>query len=516
MSFENFEQKSLEHNTESAFQKLDSLHSAFEGSVESAGKFFGGFDASTLKNVALWLNIENMQFNPEIHKDIAEITKTMLDGGKDTNGNSTWGLKTISDKFNIHRDYADINTKQQAGFCAEIVSTAKENMLSKLKGTGEVTYRADDRPDLFHRNDQFVDKIRVDADGNVIERIQTKFVGSDGKSCWDKLKSKDFEKYLDDSKVDKIEIPKDYYDEIKSKNIIGEEKASLRRQIDRLKADGKTDIAEQKTRQLEKIEHLERKLERSNTTQSEALEARKNPEAYAKKIFKQETLIDSHKKGLDNAAVAAGITFTISTVDNVQKYMNGEITAKEAFVDVAKDTGKAGAIGYGMAFITTSVTAVMSQSSHELVKSLAGAGVPGIVVSYGLDVYDSVIDFAQGNIDGKQLAYDLGEGGAHVGGSILGSAAAGAVVGSVVPGAGTVVGFGAGLVGGMIGCAVASEAYATAVEHGSVGAALLGTKASEIAHNTYELAKNEIPTGAEDVRNALNNYAASFNLPFHL
>ena len=46
----------------------------------------------------------------------------------------------------------------------------------------EVTYRADDRPDLFHKNDQFVDKIRVDADGNVLERIQTKFVGSDGQS----------------------------------------------------------------------------------------------------------------------------------------------------------------------------------------------------------------------------------------------------------------------------------------------------------------------------------------------
>ena len=115
----------------------------------------------------------------------------MLDGGKDTNGNSTWGLKTISDKFNIHRDYADINTKQQAGFCAEIVSTAKENMLSKLKGTGEVTYRADDRPDLFHRNDQFVDKIRVDADGNVIERIQTKFVGSDGKS-WNRCAGREY------------------------------------------------------------------------------------------------------------------------------------------------------------------------------------------------------------------------------------------------------------------------------------------------------------------------------------
>jgi hypothetical protein len=372
-----------------------------------------------------------------------------------------------------------------------------------------------------------LDSSWIEAEDKLIGQIRkwqarrTKATGEVEGAFWaeelDKLLSKSFSEFtqsLWSSFFDLREkIKSDYY---LWKNIIGKEKASLQRQIDRLKADGKTDIAEQKAQQLKKIEHLEKKIERSNTTQAEAMEARENPAAYAKKIFAQETLIDSHKKGLDNAAVAASITFTISTVDNVQKYMNGEVSAKEAFVDVAKDTGKAGAIGYGTAFVTTSVTAVMSQSSHELVKSLAGAGVPGAVVSYGLDVYDSVIDFAQGNIDGKQLAYDLGEGGAHVGGSILGSAAAGAAVGSFVPGAGTAIGFGAGLVGGMIGCAVASEAYATAVEHGSEGAALLGAKASEIAHNTYELAKAEIPTGAEDVRNALNNYASSFKLPFHL
>jgi hypothetical protein len=290
----------------------------------------------------------------------------------------------------------------------------------------------------------------------------------------------------------------------------------MKQQLEYLNNEGNVEESQKVSEHLEKLKKLDNKLEKSNTTTAEALEAREHPEAFARKIYVKDALTESHEKGLDNAAVAASITFTISTVDNVQKYMNGEVSAKEAFVDVAKDTGKAGAIGYGTAFVTTSVTAVMSQSSHELVKSLAGAGVPGAVVSYGLDVYDSVIDFAQGNIDGKQLAYDLGEGGAHVGGSILGSAAAGAAVGSFVPGAGTAIGFGAGLVGGMIGCAVASEAYATAVEHGSEGAALLGAKASEIAHNTYELAKAEIPTGAEDVRNALNNYASSFKLPFHL
>lgn len=515
MSFENFEQKGLENNIDSALTKLDILHGSFGLDIEPVGKYYNGFDSAAMQSVSQWLNLENVQFRPEISNDLMSMTKKMLEGGIDSNGNKTLGLIEISER-NINDDFVYACKKQQAGYAAEVISTTKENMISKIEGKGVVTYRADDLPERYGRNHQYIDKVRMDQNGNVIERIQTKFVGHDGQSCWDRLKSKQFEKYLNDAEVDKIEIPKDYYDQIMDNDIIGQEKSSLQKQIDRLLADGKEKIAREKEAQLEKIEHLERKIERSNTTSAEAMEAREHPRLYASKIFAKEIVKEGNEAGMENAAVAAGITFTVSTVENIQRYMDGEITATEAFADVALDTGKAGAAGYGAAFISTSATAVMSQSSHQLVKSLAGAGVPGAVVSYGMDVYDSVIDYAQGNIDGKQLAYDLGEGGAHVGGSILGSAAAGAIAGTVVPGAGNVVGFGVGLVGGMIGCAVASEAYATAVERGTEGAAVLGAKASEIAHNTYERAKVEIPTGAEDVRQALNEYAASFNLPFHI
>lgn len=47
-----------------------------------------------------------------------------------------------------------------------------------------------------------------------------KFVGKDGASCLSKLASKNYDKYFNEGKVDKIEIPKDYYDEIKSNNLI--------------------------------------------------------------------------------------------------------------------------------------------------------------------------------------------------------------------------------------------------------------------------------------------------------
>ena len=515
MRIDQLDQQTLNYDSASSFTKLEGFRSSFEESLGEIGDYFGGLDPEAIQSVSTWLNIENMQFNPNMMNELTGITVNLLDGGVDLNGNPTLGLKKIY-SFNRHEDYYDINTKQQAGFCAEVISTAKENLKAKMEGSDHVTYRADDRPDLFPKNDQYVDKIRVDGNDNIIERIQTKFVGHDGQSCWNKLKSQKFEKYLDDAKVDKIEIPREYYDEIMEKNIIGNEISELEKQIESLKSQGKTDLVEKKVQKLEKIKKLESKLERSNTTMEEALEARKNPDGYARKIFSSETLYESHKAGLDNAAVAVSITLAVSTVDNLQKYMNGEVTAKEAFVDVALDAGKAGAMGYGAAFVSTSVTAVMSQSSHELVQSLAGAGVPGATVAFGIEVYDSVIDYAQGNIDGNQLVYDLGEGGAHVVGGILGSAAAGAVLGSVVPGAGTVAGFGAGLVGGMVGVAVASEAYTTAVEYGTEGAKVLKEKVVNLAHDTYERAKEEIPTGAEDVRNALNDFSDKYNLPFHI
>ena len=43
-----------------------------------------------------------------------------------------------------------------------------------------------------------------------------KFVGHDGESCLKKLTSKAFDKFFEDGKVDRIEIPADFYDEIKN------------------------------------------------------------------------------------------------------------------------------------------------------------------------------------------------------------------------------------------------------------------------------------------------------------
>jgi hypothetical protein len=226
--------------------------------------------------------------------------------------------------------------------------------------------------------------------------------------------------------------------------------------------------------------------------------------------------IPHHKAGMEMGIEAAKITMAVSTVQNTVDFVQGEITAEELVTNIAKDTGTAAAVGYGTGFISSVVSTTMQQSSHQLIQSVGRSSIPAAVVSFGVQSYDSVVDFAKGDITGQELAYDLGENASSVAGGVIGGAMAGAALGSIVPGAGTAVGFGVGLVGSMVGCAVASEAYATAVEAGNKGAQVLLDKASDFAADAYEIAKIEVPESAESIRSALNDFASKNSLPFSI
>ena len=183
---------------------------------------------------------------------------------------------------------------------------------------------------------------------------------------------------------------------------------------------------------------------------------------------------------------------------------------------MAKDTGVAGAIGYGTAFVSTSIAEGMKNSSHVLLKSMGKAGIPAAVISFGVESYETVSDYAQGKIGTDEFVYEMGENAADVAGGAAGGALAGAALGSIVPGAGTVVGFAAGMAGGMVGTAVAAEAYKTAVAVGSGGAEVLADKAEALAKSTVEIAEKNIPDMAGKVRGAFNDFAKTNALPFQI
>lgn len=216
--------------------------------------------------------------------------------------------------------------------------------------------------------------------------------------------------------------------------------------------------------------------------------------------------------GRQQGIEAATVTCAISTVDNVILFVDGEISADEMAFNIAKDTGTAAALGYGSGFISEGIAIGMQQSGNQLIQSLAGSNVPAGMVSFGVTSYEAVVDFAQGKIDVSEFAYDMGNNAVGVSGSMIGAQYGAAAGTMIMPGVGTIAG---GLVGGMVGYAVTSEAYATAVEYGSKGAEALGTKAKQIAGATIEYAQDNVPEKAGEIKAAINTFASQNNLPFN-
>lgn len=68
----------------------------------------------------------------------------------------------------------------------------------------------------------------------------------------------------------------------------------------------------------------------------------------------------------------------------------------------------------------------------------------------------------------------------------------------------------------MVGTAIATEAYATAVQVGSAGAEILADKAKLCAENTIELAKTAVPDRVDAIRESINEYDRKANLTFNL
>ena len=175
------ERSGLDQGLADAFRKLDSLHSSFDSKLTVVDGRYSNVNGSFNQNAAQWLGLSPGTDVSGIQGSLMDSMKDMY-YGSDVNGRQSLGLKEIHG-WKREGVYKDINTKQQAGFAAEVISTTKENLIAKHEGTGMRTWRADDLPDMFPKNDQYVDKVRFDAEGNIVDRIQTKFVGKSGETC---------------------------------------------------------------------------------------------------------------------------------------------------------------------------------------------------------------------------------------------------------------------------------------------------------------------------------------------
>lgn len=405
MMYDAIESTSLDKSVVSTNAKLDSFHNSFKSKLSPEKGSYVNTDNLSSENSAL-----NAADLAEKKISTLDIVKKMYDNpGPNTNKNSD--LKRINEsykKLDKNSEFYNSNVNQKAGYTAEVVSTAKENMDKSQIEKGIKTYRADDlskadseKYGLANKNDQYVDKVRIDKDGNVVERVQTKFVGKNASECYSKLKSKDFDKYFESSNTDKMEIPKDYYDEVKN-DLIPKDLEKLNNQLERMKADGNTEEAAKLQESIDKIKKIDSKLEQSNTTKAEALFATKHPKLYTAKTM----IASANKAGLKSAGEAAKLTAIISSADNALDYFQGEIDAWDAIQNVAKDTGVAGGVGY------------LTGAVSEITKS----NVPAQVISFGVSSYGDVKAFINDDIGVGELLYDLGGNAFSVAGGVIGGA----------------------------------------------------------------------------------------------
>ncbi|MGL2631012.1 hypothetical protein ACQJ53_04935 [Helicobacter pylori] len=299
-------------------------------------------------------------------------------------------LEEIS-KRKINPNYTNQNINQQAGHSAEIKEQARVNEHNILAKKGERVWQYDDLssgqkaqigerfPDYAtpNKNHELVDYVSVDKKGNVIPSTltQSKFVGKNGAECFEKLLSKDYEKYFENGA--KMKIARNHYGD------------------------------------FQKAAHLEEKLQHcktikahtrpASTTKAEAIEARLNPKL---STAKDVTSI-SHQAGMNAAQTGALIGGGVSLVTNVYECVAKGKDPIKALKHTLVATAKGGALSYGSAFTSSSLGGLMQSSANGIIQSLGKGSLPAMIVGACVANATVLTRYLSGKIDKTELLKQL-------------------------------------------------------------------------------------------------------------
>ena len=514
MRFDRIENSEEEMLRVAPEKNMRALYEVYDEKLKTEDGVVPQSDVEFSRHISEWIGnsgVEGASLDPSLVPEAMDILQQM-EYGIEEDGVQTLGLDEIS-RWAINDNYRETNIRQQAGYVAEVISTAKDNLIHLKDGTGITTFRADDRPDLFHKNNQYVDKVSFDAQGNLLEKTQVKFVGHDGESCLKKLTSKAFSKFFDDGKVDRIEIPADFYDEIRSQKLIERELDNLNRQLLKVRELNKTDVEEILIRKIERLNKIDAMLKRSSVTLQDAIDARLEPVAYLQDIVGVESIELALKHGFDKGIQEAKETAAKSSVEHFSKVIRKEESAKEAILNIVIDTGKASFIAARDGFLEEMNVGDMIRSSEQLIDQLSEMKFAEAEILRGHNAYDEFMKYAQGKTDVSTAAYNLGEIAARKAGKVAGGAA-GAALGTAIPVAGTHAGK---IVGAVVGTAVAATVYKEVVAHGPQAMEAANDLAAlfkENATKTIELTKQFMPDQVNTMKEALNTFSLKNNLPY--
>ena len=464
MKFEKIEQERIDKTALNTSEKLKALHDEVKLSEDFDSPSVEKLDSEVAALYAKWLGIKDPDLLKEMSEVIMDTVQNMY-AGSDTDGNHLLGLKDMND-WNLHPDYIEQNIRQQAGYAAEVISTAKDNLISLAENKGITTYRTADRLDLFEKYGRYTDKIRMNQNGDVVDRIKVKFAGKDAASCLGKLLSKSCVGHIMGDRISRIEIPKEFYEQIKNEKMLEGKLASLRQQLAKVTELGKTEVMKSLQEQIDSIIKLSGMLEGSTATIAEAIFSRKNPFGYAAGILQEKVNLPDMKEGLEAVLDIAESTIFKTVLDNIPVIMAGAFNPKELFKELGYNFGMSAGLYLVNALIKPEVSKAMSEDTHNLISLDQKAEINPQLVKFGTALHDLIAGFMG---EGLNLA-ELGPKIAELAIDIYGSKAVvseGTEELIRIPEAGTDY---AKLIGGLVNVGLASEAYKTA-ENTNPGAA---------------------------------------------
>jgi len=373
------------------------------------------------------------------------------------------GLKKIT-THNVHEQYAENNLHQQAGYSAEVKKTARSNAENIINKKEERIARTDDITVNGKKtvNHEKFDHAKVDKNGNPILDQNGNLTGGSQQKVhfgdvrkYDKYsKTELYEKYKDTV----FDIPSDQYEDIQKH--YSERIRKLEEQEQRLRADGRNELADQKRSEIKRRKDLKKRFRDSGVSTEEAMEARKDPFLSTVKDMGK----ISHRAGIEAAKGAMVISGSISIVQNSFAFVQGDRDLQEALTDIAKTTAKSAGIAYTSGFAGSLIKSGMQQSKSVSMRAMSKTSLPALAITTCLETGKCIKSYIKGEIDEVELLQDLGKSGTGMTASSLGATLGQIAIPIPVVGA---------IIGGMIGYTLNSFFYAEALN------ALKGSKDSE-------------------------------------
>ena len=377
----------------------------------------------------------------------AEFIKGYSGADNQTGQRFAKGLADIAKhKVNPDPGEAAKNIKQQAGYAAEVAATSRDNAEAIIQHSDVRTSRSDDLSQ-YGRNHSVVDRVQV-LNGEIIggSQAQMKFVG-DRNQLFERIAREDgkFARY----RGIKLELPSEQFEG--AEQYCRHKANELRQQADIVQQKGNPEAADKLRQNANNYEQLADNVKDSGLTTEQAIFYREHPEiATALDIART-----SHRAGMEGAKYGAIIGGCISLLQNGLSAAQGKKEMGEAAKGVVVDTAKAGALGYGTAFVGSAIKGTMQQSAKQTIRTLAETSAPTLVVNICLSLGGSVKRYVTGEISEAQLLTEVGEKGA----GMLSSGMMAALGQLAIP-----VPFVGAAIGGMIGYTLSSLFYQSALE----------------------------------------------------